>query len=718
MQKCPAARNVAVRRWRAPRSLLMADLVVRLLDVLGRSTPAAGDAALLQSLAKLDTNEAGAVAQSLRDAAAHDTVQVLVALHVLTLVQAALAQRVLEREGLLHELFCREQDTRTRCALAHMLAGAASQAPVRKMLAADADVQAWLARYASDAPIVEVGDNAAACIDLVRIKLAIESDATKGSFSLPQDTCIQLFARLRATIVHASSAADPGLLAFDAAAAARADALEGMYYLVRLPALRDVLCNDRPLLEALARLLLVQQAASGTLQRSSVAFVIVSLLATACAYAAPRTDEQRRIEALRRSAARGAAPAPEVPVAPADAARRARAVVEAGCVPPLVALALRTSSSADVELRRTLSALLLSLVTEQNTPLRGRLLQLGVGRAVVALCKDAYAACAERAVNADVSALQALAKLCISTDPALLFRQDGAAEQGVQYVAALFFVPQGSLLQLFEAAMALTNLASVSPALAGAVARAPPAAPRDAEHSTVARAIVPLFLQHDEPMVRRALIELLCNVVQDEATFAEWSGDAEDAAHGAAPVAEGDEFSEEPVRRDEAGAVALRLHTARGRLQLLVSLSDLAGAAPDATAVALALAASGTLATLTSSPAACARLLLPSTDAVLSRLLMPECTLPLVDAHQLALRAMVMAANLVQYANTRPAGAARAAVVARMRTSAMLAACRAYVAENAAHATTRRGDDARLASLRQQALTMGIDVLHEAQKLA
>ncbi|KAI3628671.1 SHE4 [Malassezia furfur] len=685
----------------------MDDVVARLLDVLRRGTPAAGDAEILQSLAKLDVSEASALAQQLRDAAQHDTVQVLVALHVLTLVQAALAQRVLEREGLLHDLLAHAQDTQTRCAMAHMLAGAASQAPVRKMLAGDSDVQAWLARYSSDAPIVEVGDDAAACVDLVRIKLAIESDASKGTFSLPQYTCVQLFARLRATAVHASSAADPGLLAFDAAAAARADALEGMYYLVRLPALRDVLCNDRPLLEALARLLLVQQPASGTLQRSSVAFVIVSLLNTACAYAAPRTDEQRRIEALRRSAARGAAPAPEPPVAPADAARRARAVVEAGCVPPLVALALRTSSAVDSELRRTLSALLLSLVTEQNTPLRGRLLQLGVGRAVVALCKDAYAACAERAANADVSALQALAKLCISTDPALLFRQDGATEQGVQYVAALFFVPQGTLLQLFEAAMALTNLASVSPALAGAVARAPPRAPRDAEHST-----------HDEPMVRRALIELLCNLVQDEATFAEWSGEAEDTAHGATPVAEGGEFSEEPVRRDEGGAVALRLHTARGRLQLLVSLSDLTGGTPDATAVALALAASGTLATLTSSPAACARLLSPTTDAVLGRMLMPECTLPLVDAHQLALRAMVMAANLVQYVNTRPAGAARAAMVVRMRASAMVAACRAYVAENAAHAATRRGDDARLASLRQQALTMGMDVLHEAQKLA
>ena len=74
----------------------MDDVVARLLDVLRRGTPAAGDAEILQSLAKLDVSEASALAQQLRDAAQNDTVQVLVALHVLTLVQAALAQRVLE----------------------------------------------------------------------------------------------------------------------------------------------------------------------------------------------------------------------------------------------------------------------------------------------------------------------------------------------------------------------------------------------------------------------------------------------------------------------------------------------------------------------------------------------------------------------------------------------------------------------------------------------
>lgn len=685
----------------------MADVVERLLGALAPDAPGPG-ADVLPALAKVEASDAPAIASYLGEAAQRDLVHVLLAAHILTLLNAPLAQAVLNHGGFLRILLEKAQSRDAACAAGHMLAGAASHAPLRAELAQQPTVREWLARHAPDAPIVEVGDDAAACALLVRIKLAIGTDASAASLALDEDTCRRLFPPLRETVVRAAAAADPGLLRWDAAAAARADALEGLYYLVKLPALRDVLCDDRELLETLVRLLLAKETGVGVPARSSLAFVIVSIFSLAAGYAPPRTEEQRRVEALRRSAARGAG---EAAVAPADAARRARALVDAGAVPPLVALALRARAPADRELRRVLSALLLALVTEQDTRLRGRLLQLGVGRAVLALCADAYAAAAERAAGADLAPLQALAKLGISTDPTLLFRQDGAAEQGVRYLAALYFAPEASLLQLFEATMAFTNLASVGAELAGAVARAAPAAP-GSEHADIAHSLVSYFLLHDEPMVRRALVELLCNLVQDERVFAEWSGDAEDAQRGGGLV-EGDEYSE-PPDAEASGAVALRLHTARGRLQLLVSLSALEGAV-DAGAVALALAASGTLATLTSAPAACARLLDARTDVVLASLVMPECTLSLLDAQQLALRGVVVAANLVQFARTR-AGADARAVVARVRGARVLAACGAYVAENAPHAAQRTGEP-RLASLRQQALTMGVDVLREAQRL-
>lgn len=678
----------------------MADVVTQLL---GSET---GRAEALTRVQKLEPSDAPEIAETLRDAAKNDVVRALVVLHILSLLKAPVVQRVLALDGLLEQFLSQAQKGDAACAMGHMLAGAASHAPLRAILAKDPAVEAWVAAHSSQAKITEVDadESATASADLVRIKLAIQTEEGKGPLGLDGDACTALYTSLRGSLVDGPAAPDAGLLDFDARAAACTDALEGLYYLVKLPALRDRVADDKALLAVFVRLL-QSKARKEAVSTSSLPYLVASILATVAAYAPPRTEEQRRVEALRRSAVRTA----EQDIAPQDAARRCRALVSVGLAAPLVAVALRSSTSED-ELRRTLSSLFLALVTEQDGQLRGKLLQQGVARALLVLSRDAYAALAKPDAPAAVLApLQALAKLTITTDPSLMYRMDGSAAQGVQYLAALYFAPQGSLLQLFEATMALTNLASLSPEMAGVVGRAPP--PHANEHKDIASSLVSQFLMHDEDMVRRALVELLCNLVQDEQVFAFWSGEAEEPSK---ELVEGDEGSEpQPAGSSD---VALRLHTAQGRLRLLVSLCRLDDSPPEPTTLALALAAAGALATLSSSPATCQRLLAlpPSADETLASLVLPECTVSLLDAHQLALRGLVIAASLAQYAAYRKKHN-DSATSAEVKKSALLGACRDYVAENARFA--RDSSEPRLASMRQQALTIAVDVLQDAQKL-
>lgn len=619
------------------------------------------DAAVWKEVAEVGVDDARELIPRVRTGVAQEYVPTVQILYAIALLNAPLAQAVLTAPGMLAALAEAATSETQLAALAHMLAGAASYAPLRTALGKEQVVTHWTATHTSQAKIHDeaVTQTVQASADLLAIKLAIHTgeEVRKGPLALSSEACLALLAALRAFLVNApNEPRETALFPFHMPSAAWADALESVYYLVRFPDVRDAICEDPAFLRTLIGALGTERQPETPTVPSPHTFVLVSIFATIAAYASPKSAEQHRMEALHRSATK-AAPTP--PIRPEDAARRARAVVAAGAVPPLVMTALRVSSR---DVRSVLADLFLALVTEQDAAGRGRLLQQGAGRAVMALCTDALT---PDAAPAALLPVQALAKLTISTDPTLLYRMDGSMVLGIQCMAALFFAPHNTLLQLFEATMALTNLAGVSASTAHAVAHAKPVS-NESGTTDIGASLLAVFLANESPMVRRALIELLCNLVQSPDVFATWAGEGSEAA---------------PATDDPS---LLRLNTPEGRLRLLVSLC----AVESETDVAMAMAASGTLAALASSSAACRHLAAVPTESagVLAMLLLPGVSLEADTAAQLALRGVTIAQELEAHADA-----------ASPTLAILLAACRAYSTKHAKPTSALQQETLRIA---------------------
>lgn len=132
-----------------------------------------------------------------------------------------------------------------------------------------------------------------------------------------------------------------------------------------------------------------------------------------------------------------------------------------------------------------------------------------------------------------------------------------------------------SLLQRFEALMALTNIASVDSSMAERIAAF--------QDRAIVSKMEDLMLD-ENAMVRRAATELLCNLLSAEAVFLAWSGAVGSPA--------------EPATKQSVST-----RPAEKRLHILLALSTVSD-------VPTQLAASGALATLASSPTACRLMLI------------------------------------------------------------------------------------------------------------
>ena len=584
----------------------------------------------MAAVTRVDPTEAPAWAHVLLEAVAGRARDVAVVMGFVCLSQVPLATALVD-QGVMDAVLAHAECDEDACAAAHMLSEGASHAPLRSQLAAREAVTQWLASQSeASAPL-------RAILDLVHIKLAIQTDKV-----LPDDVCC---AAWTSTVSFLETTPPPAQVSvplyFEPAYTAYGDALESLYYLVSRPALRVALSERGAMLRKLGALLDMPKKslfparnASGpqvsvysdkdapTPLAPAHAFVIVSILTTMTAYLPQRSAQDHHIHALRRSAMQKAGQNVQDDDAderlqPAAVQRRVRALVDADIVPRLVSLA--TQPQPD-QLRQALQSLFLALVTEQDAAFRGRLIQQGLSRALLAQAQHVYT----QEETDNLVPLQALAKLSVSTDPALLYGLDGTPARAAAYLAVLFLAPSATLLQVFEATLALTNLASMSPAMASCVAHAKCAS---SEHADVQAAITPMFLQYESDMFRCALLELLCNLAQDESTFIYWSG-------------------EDQVSSDDSSDEVLRLHTPYGRIRFLLTLLDVSDEH-----VPLLKAVTGLLATLSSSPATCELLVRMPPESVhaLVDVLTYSYASPLA-MYELALRVMTIISSLTQYA--------------------------------------------------------------------
>ncbi|KAI0283416.1 armadillo-type protein [Russula aff. rugulosa BPL654] len=314
------------------------------------------------------------------------------------------------------------------------------------------------------------------------------------------------------------------------------DAVEGLAYMSVEPSVKEDLSNDSPFLKKLFSFIPTGRRTSSTpsdASNHSLIYGILNIIHYLSVYRPPISPDQEQVMKLRRMAKPGATSSqgPEENVLEDDQHVRERGGTCDG-------------------VRLTVGRILLNLSVDKEN--RGKILQSGGARTLGEIIRKALSA---KQSEVDVSILepvQALAKLAITSSPTQVFGPDpGAVYDAIRPFAILLTHPESSLLQRFEAIMALTNLSSQGVEAAGRVAQADGLLTK-----------IEFLMLEDHVLIRRAATELICNLVA---------------------------CSDSVFKRYSDG------NAAKSRLHILVALSDVED-------LPTRLAASGALASLTHPP--------------------------------------------------------------------------------------------------------------------
>ncbi|KAH8678345.1 myosin-binding striated muscle assembly central-domain-containing protein [Xylariales sp. PMI_506] len=268
--------------------------------------------------------------------------------------------------------------------------------------------------------------------------------------------------------------------------------VEGLAYATIQPTVREEVANNPELLKSLVKTL------STAPPKSPLTYGALSVFQNLTRYLPPQSDEQQKMSQLKAYAnAGGKLPAANPLTDDAHVSARCKAVFEAGLVPVLVTHS-RNGSIASL-------AIIISIIyaISMTTSIRGQLAQQGSVNLLIA----AWTALPETESAARRTAAQALARILISINPALVFGGTRARPQSSAIRPLVSIIPADpmaetrDLLPSFEALMALTNLASTDDDTRVAIIRT--AWPSIEEQ-----------LLSSNAMVSKAAVELVCNLVQ------------------------------------------------------------------------------------------------------------------------------------------------------------------------------------------------------------
>lgn len=342
------------------------------------------------------------------------------------------------------------------------------------------------------------------------------------------------------------------------------DALETLAFTSLRPSVKEALANDRSFLRALFQLvpppakprsfnepLPTAEPVPAGEPSSAVYYGVMSVLANLVAYRPVRSEEESQLHRLRRmtlqkkQAAKEDEGEEETLETDLAVRRRAISVLEAGGVGVLSVVG-RVGS---VVVRTLVGKIWLGLVMHQGE--RSLVIQQGgvkglsssflthgarawanpVRAALVQLTSTLLpppSSPLSSLSTPTLDALQALSKILITSSPFSIFHPLSSSLDVIRPLSTLLLHPSSSLLQQFEALMALTNLASVSPLHADRIATF--------SNGQVLSKLDTLFMETNE-LIRRAAVELLCNLLTSHHTFTLYSGDDGDASTSTAAAA-------------------------------------------------------------------------------------------------------------------------------------------------------------------------------------
>lgn len=268
--------------------------------------------------------------------------------------------------------------------------------------------------------------------------------------------------------------------------------IEGLAYASLQGKVKEELARDSALLKRLVKTL------DDAPPRSPIIYGALSIFSNITKYLPFESEEEKRIRQLR-AYANASGKLQHDPLSDPDrVAERCKLVHEAGITPVLV----KQSKKGSVASLGIIISIISSLSV--SPALRGPLAQQGVVRLLIAV----WTALPEAEDKSRRAAAQALARILISTNPALVFGGTNPTPQSTAVRPLTSIInPDPSadrrdLLPTFEALMALTNLASTDDDTRRAIFRT---AWDDIEEQ----------LFNTNSRVATAAIELVCNLVQN-----------------------------------------------------------------------------------------------------------------------------------------------------------------------------------------------------------
>jgi hypothetical protein len=434
--------------------------------------------------------------------------------------------------------------------VAHLLGQASGHKRCREIIPTQA--VRWLelkARQSSNLPL-----QAAAAVAFVKYTRSIATDASESATSGnggDNDQEVRLADMMRGLVVSGDK---QGSLS---------DAVEALAYLSTKPEIKETLSSDPTFLHQLFSLVPRKKTANdpaSTTLDSALVYGVLVVISNLCAYRPRLSEEQAQLEKLKKmaQAAKKTLDPEEQSSLESDewVRSRVRRLVSAGAL-DVIRFTQMMSDSLTVRLQ--LGKTLLNIVEDKDN--RGKVLQNGGAKSLSILIKHALNTLTSKNQSLDAAYLetiQALAKLSITSSPLQVFGPDvGAVFDAIRPFSILLQHPSSTLLQKFEAIMALTNLSSSQPQVAERIAQTDGLLSR-----------VDLLMLEDHILVRRSAVELICNLIAGSDDVFERYGGAQNSPN------------------------------AKSKLQILTALTDVDD-------LSTALAASGALATLTCSPHAC-----------------------------------------------------------------------------------------------------------------
>ena len=426
------------------------------------------------------------------------------------------ASAILQRDGVLESVVDSVDLYPSSLAISRAAAQLVSQAAGHKACRALIPAQCieWLetkAKRSQDAVL-----RAAAAVALVKLSQGAEVDAAavtgsdKPTVSTNNDDLVEL---MKGLVVSGDSSTSLG------------DSVEGLAYLSINPAIKEQLSRDTSFLQKLFALVPRRKAQTTQTPEeiaTSPVYGVAAIIANICAYRPRLSEEEAQIAKLRRMAnsARKEGESESDRLEDDEHARaRGTRLLQAGALEALTA-AVRVSDSRATRL--AVGKALLNFIEDQGS--RGKILQAGGAKALVTIIqgllpppptKPEQAEQPPPLDRSELECIQALAKLAITASPIQVFGpNEGALYDAIRPFAILLAHPSSTLLQRFEAIMALTNLASQSPVVATKISVFPGVMNK-----------VELLMLEDHTLVRRAATELVCNLIAgSEEVFNKYGG--------------------------------------------------------------------------------------------------------------------------------------------------------------------------------------------------